>query len=222
MEAPGTGSSPLARGLLRLRQIRGRAEGSSPLARGLRTWPWAFLICPRIIPARAGFTNDYKGPASTCQDHPRSRGVYIKSPSLIWDTAGSSPLARGLRPEAQHNSISVRIIPARAGFTGTAVSPRRRPLDHPRPRGVYHPAYEEQIRIDGSSPLARGLPRGPKPPRPLWRIIPARAGFTGLAGGLVVGRGIIPARAGFTCWPGTGTSRRRDHPRSRGGYSRST
>ena len=50
----------------------------------------------------------------------------------------------------------------------------------------------------GSSPLARGLPRG-RPPRggPRW---------------------IIPARAGFTCAVGYGVPERRDHPRSRGVY----
>ena len=50
--------------------------------------------------------------------------------------------------------------------------------DHPRSRGVYHPAVRAMCRPPGLSPLARGLlcerarlhhPAG---------IIPARAGFT--------------------------------------------
>ena len=50
----------------------------------------------------------------------------------------------------------------------------------------------------GSSPLARGLQRGPRPPRRAGRIIPARAGFTEVAPGGVPGAA--------------------DHPRSRGVY----
>ena len=93
--------------------------------------------------------------------------------------------------------------------------------------------------LDGSSPLARGLPRvqAHRPRR--GRIIPARAGFTarwraatvagpgssplarGLRGALpddVAPARIIPARAGFTGYALVRTPSRRDHPRSRGVY----
>ena len=56
--------------------------------------------------------------------------------------------------------------------------------------------------IEGSSPLARGLPRACEPSDPRRRIIPARAGFTG---GAPVSRGVG--------W---------DHPRSRGVYPASS
>ena len=91
----------------------------------------------------------------------------------------------------------------------------------------------------GSSPLARGLLGNLRPQPDGRRIIPARAGFTGVrvhgareradhprsrgvyhvcVTRVTVRRRIIPARAGFTgVGPGVG-GLRRDHPRSRGVY----
>ena len=136
---------------------------------------------------------------------------------LLYD--GSSPLARGLR--CRHSSIllTVRIIPARAGFTTSAPltsapgsdHPRSRgvyvlpPLaaiigvmDHPRSRGVYGGLFTPGRRKAGSSPLARGLRLGHHLIGIARRIIPARAGFTRLFPSLL--RDI------------------KDHPRSRGVY----
>ena len=91
--------------------------------------------------------------------------------------------------------------------------------DHPRSRGVYSTVLGLRLRATGSSPLARGLRRQRRRHRRSGGIIPARAGFTGMAGlrqrvargssplarGLQVvaeaaadEAGIIPARAGFT------------------------
>ena len=70
--------------------------------------------------------------------------------------------------------------------------------DHPRSRGVYRLAQLRGRRGSGSSPLARGLPLGDSPSRPLFRIIPARAGFT------------ADGRFSVVDSP--------DHPRSRGVY----
>ena len=50
-------------------------------------------------------------------DHPRSRGVYHAKVRTRVIEEGSSPLARGLRPEAFRQALRGRIIPARAGFT---------------------------------------------------------------------------------------------------------
>ena len=131
--------------------------GSSPLARGLRT---PLMIRPEsvgIIPARAGFTWSYQNHLPKCWDHPRSRGVYVRT---MWDVqylGGSSPLARGLLLEfGNHHHIN-GIIPARAGFTESS-----RPLsapseDHPRSRGVYGAWRFTAEQARGSSPLARGL-----------------------------------------------------------------
>ena len=94
-----------------------QTSGSSPLARGLRKALAAIVVPVRIIPARAGFT--VIGPTRTRRptDHPRSRGVYPLPTRPPSESAGSSPLARGLRA-----------IPKPCLF---------RHMDHPRSRGVY-------------------------------------------------------------------------------------
>ena len=195
-----------------------------------------------IIPARAGFTTARPPPASTCTpDHPRSRGVYPSCWIATRGLSGSSPLARGLPPDDARFGVRDRIIPARAGFTVDVIvavvvasgsSPLARGLptglssqseddriiparagftaalaranvsstDHPRSRGVYGSCMWPTRRPLGSSPLARGLPSKRVMRSFRDRIIPARAGFTGR----------IPPRAHGT----------RDHPRSRGVYSR--
>ena len=175
-------------------------SGSSPLARGLRAISDGRIYTRRIIPARAGFTISRSGSNLILQDHPRSRGVYWRMSARIPLKSGSSPLARGLRVMLTTGTATVRIIPARAGFT---LSARRRRImagDHPRSRGVY-PAIKRAGRgIAGSSPLARGLRRSVASIVREARIIPARAGFTAIL---------------WTEWPS-----RTDHPRSRGVYRR--
>ena len=100
----------------------------------------------------------------------------------------------------QHRHLVVRIIPARAGFTLGGVVASTTSADHPRSRRVYSTVKSGRMTIEGSSPLARGLPRACEPSDPRRRIIPARAGFTtGL-------RAIGPTTS--------------DHPRSRGVYRR--
>ena len=175
-------------------------RGSSPLARGL---PHTYTPSPHldgIIPARAGFTGPPYAGRALSADHPRSRGVYASRRVSPRGTAGSSPLARGLRAPRHGLREQGRIIPARAGFTPTASHGDSHTRDHPRSRGVYRPARRERAQSHGSSPLARGLPRRHE-----------RACGRG---------GIIPARAGFTnriLYPG---KIEKDHPRSRGVYYR--
>ena len=172
--------------------------GSSPLARGLQVEALADDDVRRIIPARAGFTTSCRRGRTPSRDHPRSRGVYDARRRGYQSSPGSSPLARGLRQLHGCRQSRGRIIPARAGFTGSRPAGRGRNRDHPRSRGVYpRPDPRERIR-EGSSPLARGLPRGGSPPRRRSWIIPARAGFT----------------AADTAVKLVAT----DHPRSRGVY----
>ena len=90
------------------------------------------------------------------------------------------------------------IIPARAGFTDGGVPRMGIFRDHPRSRGVYGKRCEATFNRLGSSPLARGLRRGPDARRSGIGIIPARAGFT-------------PPRLCGMMWSA-------DHPRSRGVY----
>ena len=219
MAAAWSGSSPLARGLLRVVLPRGLPDvdhprsrgvylravgylalslGSSPLARGLRRDQDEHVRRPGIIPARAGFTRPDSSSGPRCWDHPRSRGVYPMTPRAGGTLAGSSPLARGLHQHPPHGQAARGIIPARAGFTASASTCARTTRDHPRSRGVYGERFDLRPHNQGSSPLARGL-RGYKTNK------------TDVLG-------IIPARAGFTGAPSSGRRTASDHPRSRGVY----
>ena len=176
-----------------------RKAGSSPLARGLRTSSSSPGRGGRIIPARAGFTARPPGTGGAAADHPRSRGVYSSARRVLGSRAGSSPLARGLPVERERARASLRIIPARAGFTPAPTATPPQDEDHPRSRGVYRSPDLTADTKDGSSPLARGL-RHSEP------VLISRSG-------------IIPARAGFTSRRFCSTGSVWDHPRSRGVYS---
>ena len=173
-------------------------RGSSPLARGLRVPHHGGDEASRIIPARAGFTQQSRRRLGSDTDHPRSRGVYLDADGHTDETRGSSPLARGLRAPVRRLRPRRGIIPARAGFTHWGAPSTGALTDHPRSRGVYRCAVQRTNRPSGSSPLARGLPRARD-----WSDVCA---------------GIIPARAGFTVGPRDHWRAVPDHPRSRGVY----
>ena len=160
--------------------VAGHTGGSSPLARGLRVVGHRRVVGVGIIPARAGFTDRRPGAGRSHQDHPRSRGVYFVSCFAFRVRVGSSPLARGLPRLDVTPHGETRIIPARAGFTARMTGARTSGPDHPRSRGVYRPGWRFAALTAGSSPLARGLPKGRGSGRSRARIIPARAGFTAL------------------------------------------
>ena len=155
-----------------------------------------------IIPARAGFTGHQKPEVSDMGDHPRTRGVYVKTFIDATRTAGSSPHARGLPPPGRTQLSQRGIIPARAGFTSTRATGSRPSRDHPRTRGVYRLEPAGEGRLPGSSPHARGLLVKEDCAHQRCRIIPARAGFTP-----------PKYRNGYTS---------EDHPRTRGVYRRLT
>ena len=173
-------------------------SGSSPLARGLQEIANTRFGKFRIIPARAGFTWGSGLVRRMCPDHPRSRGVYSCLFTAFFSANGSSPLARGLRPMRSQNSLTSRIIPARAGFTIAGYYDGAKVKDHPRSRGVYLTLSMCSVGSRGSSPLARGLLSQDDERFGRPRIIPARAGFTH----------VYSRRF----------SVRTDHPRSRGVY----
>ena len=152
--------------------------GSSPLARGLLRVSVSMIWLPGIIPARAGFTHDRSFLSVSMADHPRSRGVYPPIRRVVNAETGSSPLARGL--PAVHTPVQrcTRIIPARAGFTQRPHGADSPSPDHPRSRGVYRRLSKRTVMLLGSSPLARGLRLDWEPCRTRSGIIPARAGFT--------------------------------------------
>ena len=196
----GQGDHPRSRGVYTARSSSTPSpSGSSPLARGLRGDRRPRCPRTRIIPARAGFTDQGAQAGPVAGDHPRSRGVYrpIERPGI--GALGSSPLARGLRRDRPPRRLRPGIIPARAGFTPRPGRQAAGAPDHPRSRGVYAPGRGVRGGQDGSSPLARGLP-------PVTRMVtkPCR---------------IIPARAGFTVRALTRLFRGVDHPRSRGVYT---
>ena len=200
---PSTSDHPRSRGVYPAPTGReAKPPGSSPLARGLRLALSRTAGHPGIIPARAGFTGRDNLVQRPAQDHPRSRGVYGFLRAARLAVAGSSPLARGLRPGLLGGRAGRWIIPARAGFTDDELDRRLNERDHPRSRGVYPGRHAQGHDEDGSSPLARGLLRGRVPGGAAVRIIPARAGFTQHHLGHV--------------------EHQRDHPRSRGVYSRSS
>ena len=113
------------------------SEGSSPLARGLLKLKNELRSSRGIIPARAGFTFRVFRSRRTCRDHPRSRGVYARLATLLRAMMGSSPLARGLLDVHIAGLPRNGIIPARAGFTDSAGPEHQACGDHPRSRGVY-------------------------------------------------------------------------------------
>ena len=194
-----SGDHPRSRGVyVEISRRYDHLSGSSPLARGLLKWNFKDTRAGRIIPARAGFTAWGREVAKRVADHPRSRGVYSPRRSRVTEAVGSSPLARGLlhgRPGEDEPGGSsplargllsdsggvmetFRIIPARAGFTQGHASGSYAPRDHPRSRGVYAAAHASTPILAGSSPLARGLLPFSQANQYNYRIIPARAGFT--------------------------------------------
>ena len=214
-------------------------RGSSPLARGLQSPKFTRTNISGIIPARAGFTETGPENSKSSQDHPRSRGVYVSAKSVARLRSGSSPLARGLPRSRYLDWRSVRIIPARAGFTPPLGEVSSTGADHPRSRGVYYWRALRRSSSRGSSPLARGLllprtryrPGDPDHPRSRGvyglsrRALMTTRGSSPLARGLPTwwrtyddGEGIIPARAGFTPAGLHHFLVRPDHPRSRGVY----
>ena len=196
---PAYTDHPRSRGVyIRASRPRHCGTGSSPLARGLPQRDVTSMMALGIIPARAGFTCLRSSRRSSSQDHPRSRGVYTRSPGHPASVYGSSPLARGLPHVELDGDLRCGIIPARAGFTNVLNAKSQHTRDHPRSRGVYGAPIFLSVPLLGSSPLARGL-----------RIV-IRA--------LILVRRIIPARAGFTCSTPSNSGRNWDYPRSRGVY----
>ena len=158
------------------------AGGSSPLARGTLDQARRHVIHARLIPARAGNTRLFSRPLTGKSAHPRSRGEHGMITFGLWFVAGSSPLARGTRKMSISSRLRIRLIPARAGNMPTGAMPAPAPPAHPRSRGEHVKIVAEVNGVTGPSPLARGtltLAMGGQFSR---RLIPARAGNTGICG----------------------------------------
>ena len=152
--------------------------GSSPLARGIRAGPVLSLRHARFIPAGAGNTAPVLRGCAGLPVHPRWRGEYASIASTCNRPAGSSPLARGIRPLYRLARERGRFIPAGAGNTSVVASLPPCESVHPRWRGEYFLDGHGARRFDGSSPLARGILLGGGMGLQIDRFIPAGAGNT--------------------------------------------
>ena len=111
------------------------AGGSSPLTRGKRQTVITQSAAGRLIPAHAGKTSWKPTRRRPSAAHPRSRGENPMRSRTLAAASGSSPLTRGKRLHQDPFVMTVRLIPAHAGKTSTAVSTMTVPGAHPRSRG---------------------------------------------------------------------------------------
>ena len=128
--------------------------------------------------------------------HPRSRGENRDGVIDRLSIGGSSPLTRGKLGDLEDVHTRVRLIPAHAGKTRARPAPGGGSRAHPRSRGENTAYMRDGHPEMGSSPLTRGKHRLGIGCHTLFRLIPAHAGKTILAG---IMRATTPA-----------------HPRSRG------
>ena len=132
--------------------------GSSPRVRGKRARVGQGQDRDRIIPARAGKTDEVNEVNVVIRDHPRACGENIECRPECAPDDGSSPRVRGKPPPGLAGRTRCGIIPARAGKTRRRRHSSRGIPDHPRACG------------ENRRPVRRDLRHG--------RIIPARAGKT--------------------------------------------
>ena len=175
-EGVHTGSSPRGRGKLR----RGNPQQTPD----------------RLIPARAGKTNDAAHLKGAPLAHPRAGGENPSDVCLIHSRNGSSPRGRG-KPGCSHFCpLLGRLIPARAGKTSQSWVRRAIRAAHPRAGGENGACNACWVRVTGSSPRGRG------------KLLVVMVG-----GGVV---GLIPARAGKTRSTTRPSRVRPAHPRAGG------
>ena len=170
-------------------------------------------------------------------DHPRVRGEHGCSHAWLMPPPGSSPRARGARPDLRTARIFWGIIPACAGSTHQKNGKQQNRRDHPRVRGEHMDRSQMLHPLPGIIPACAGSTLQPRragdlyrdhprvrgehnnPPRGRggdWGSSPRARGAQGRGTRRAPSPGIIPACAGST----SGRRRRRpcrgDHPRVRG------
>ena len=93
----GTPDHPRSRGeYARGAGVGSPGSGSSPLSRGILAGVVGEGDAQRIIPALAGNTKTARMPPTPPKDHPRSRGEYSAAVVVFVVPPGSSPLSRGI------------------------------------------------------------------------------------------------------------------------------
>ena len=154
------------------------STGSSPRARGKRSRSCPPRTRRRIIPARAGQTDNITRLRGLRLDHPRACGANERQAEHMGVKVGSSPRVRGKLIERTAERHGHRIIPARAGQTSSGFAPAGPRPDHPRACGANDHWPNSSLHKFGSSPRVRGKPQLVPPVACKSRIIPARAGQT--------------------------------------------
>ena len=188
---------PRSRGENGLSKPRQRADlGSSPLTRGKRCVNSGYSVPLRLIPAHAGKTRVQDVEHAVAGAHPRSRGENLVLGEAHLHLAGSSPLTRGKLCAPGTGFPALRLIPAHAGKTSSALAVSAASAAHPRSRGENEPRTSEPDSSLGSSPLTRG------------KLGDCYAGN--------VRAGLIPAHAGKTAGYAVRVAVQAAHPRSRG------
>ena len=135
-----------------------RGAGSSPRVRGKRPRPIRARKPARLIPARAGKTEENTLGTRCPRAHPRACGENISPLRRAAVIVGSSPRVRGKRADRCAGLARLGLIPARAGKTSSplgAISPRRA---HPRACGENMRGMKLLRFQVGSSPRVRGKP----------------------------------------------------------------
>ena len=173
---------------------RRSCTGSSPHVRGTRHDYRHEPRDRRFIPARAGNTRTPPGTSTASSVHPRTCGEHAFRPPGLVARIGSSPHVRGTPVLADLLEPVPRFIPARAGNTSSASSPRTRLSVHPRTCGEHGLNMPSIAPATGSSPHVRGTRPDGGGRTLAARFIPARAGNTG---------GFAPPRLPMTVHPRT-------------------
>ena len=159
-------------------RARVMSAGSSPRVRGRHRRQQRGDRPSRIIPAGAGQTLKRRHCWPLWTDHPRGCGADASCDRPAVGSTGSSPRVRGRHPDARHDVLPFRIIPAGAGQTRTFGRCSEEVPDHPRGCGADYDLNPKVLRMHGSSPRVRGRPGLLAVCWGSVRIIPAGAGQT--------------------------------------------
>ena len=161
-------------------ELRVKYTGSSPRGRGKPAAANDASAPVGLIPARAGKTRTPHAPSPRHRAHPRAGGENVWERVALGEAVGSSPRGRGKPAVSCPYEAAYGLLPARAGKTSERARDVALHEAHPRAGGENPRRQSRRTRGRGSSPRGRGK---------LWvwvcaggcgRLIPARAGKTGL------------------------------------------
>ena len=152
--------------------------GSSPRVRGKHPRIPDHGGTGRLIPARAGKTQQWPSTSAPSRAHPRACGENALSSSVGAPVSGSSPRVRGKRGGDGEDAGLRGLIPARAGKTSARPRPTPPARAHPRACGENFGELDADTAAPGSSPRVRGKRSRQGRRRRFLGLIPARAGKT--------------------------------------------